>query len=252
MAARDRTITAKAASLMPPPEPGSFYRRNLHTYYDSKFSAAFRENRYEKPSEFFLTEMPWIFGLVVYTGYKDAFLYMVDHVTDYPYSISWARRSYRSKKYLPYMNRIGRILHHFADACCIDADLKDILTGNLPEDARAYLKHRNLWSTPYVAAALAYELDQDDPQLESIVTDIMNGDNGFTVVSRSFIEGIVMSHNKRMHELLCKLLLAAKLQEGLRQAICEEADWGTKEDFHALPRSVMQAIRSSLRRLQLA
>ena len=234
MAARERAIREKAESLQTPFGDGDYAPRNLHRLFDIKFSEAFAQKKYEKPSDFFLAEMPWIFGLVVFERYKEQFLYMVDHIRDYPYSVGWSRRSFRSRDYLSYQGRIMGILQHFSSGSTVDAGIKDILSGNIPEDARCFLKHRNTYYTPFVPAMLAYELDQDDPELEAAVTEIVNGDNGFIRVSRSLIEGIVMSHNPRMHELLCKLLLAARLQEGLRQAICETADFGTKAAFLAV------------------
>ncbi len=43
-----------------------------------------------------------------------------------------------------------------------------------------------------------------------------------------------MSSNTRLHEAVGKLLVAAKLQEGLRQAICENMDYGTAGAFMTL------------------
>ena len=94
-----------------------------------------------------------------------------------------------------------------------------------------------------VRKALAEKLNianvMDIPKLEKIVTDIINGENSFSTVSHTLIRGIVLSNNERMHEQLCKLLLAARLQEGLRQAICEDADMGTREAFLAILKTIM-------------
>ena len=218
----------------------SYIRNHLIRCYRSKFSEAFRQNRYEKPSEFFLKEMPWIFGLVVYDRYKEAFLSMVDRVRDYPYSGSSSRRSFRSDHYLHYIDRIEHLLFRFSDTFCIDADVADILTGNLPEEVRCYIKHKRIWNDPYVPEMLAYGLDREDPALEDAVTQVINGENGSTQVSWSLVEGIVMSRNSRMHHLLCKLLLAARLQEGLRQVICERADSGTMEAFQAILTTILE------------
>lgn len=239
MEARARKIDAYALSLIQS-QQGVYQSRALSACFTEKFTAAFAEKRYEKPSEFFLSEMRWIFSFVIYDRFKEAFLQAVDQISDYPYSYGWGRRSFRSANYLHYTDRICRILLHFRSASCIDEDICDILSGNLPEDARCYLKTRGGWETKFVPEILAYELDQDNLRLEAIVTDIVNGDSEFWVLSRDLIKGIVMSHNPRMHQLLCKLLLAAKLQEGLRQAICEEADWGTKEAFLAILSTILE------------
>ena len=88
---------------------------------------------------------------------------MVDGVRDFPYSESYFRRSFRSNSYMHYMGRIGHILYRMADVCSIDADVKDILSGNLPEEAMCYSKPKATWNTPYVSEMLAYALDQNDP-----------------------------------------------------------------------------------------
>ena len=214
--------------------------RGFPNLLGSLYIPAFSKGKYKKPSEFFLAEMPWIFGLIVYDRFKDAFLHTVDQIRDYPYSVGWGRRTFRSNNYLNYCERISTIVYHFREPHCIDADICDVLTGNLPEDAYSYLVTRNTRTSGFAPEVLAYELDRNNPRLESIVTDIINGDSSFSTVSRNLICGIVMSHNSRMHELLRKLLAAAKLQEGLRQAICEEADMGTTEAFHTILSTILE------------
>lgn len=43
-----------------------------------------------------------------------------------------------------------------------------------------------------------------------------------------------MSENTELYEAVGKLLLAARLQEGLRQSICENMDYGTAQAFMTL------------------
>ena len=217
-----------------------YERKNLHSLSRKLFGAAFSKGKYEKPSEFFRKEMSWVFGVIVHDRFRDAFLHAVDQVRDYPYSTSWYRRSYRSEKYSFYDERICRILTSFQDPHCLDEDLCDILSGNLPADARAYLMTRQYNRHGFVPEILAYELDQDNPKLEQIVTDIINGESEFSTISHELIQAMVMSHNPRMHQLLCRLLLAARLQEGLRQSICEMADYGTMEAFQAILSTILE------------
>lgn len=234
MAVREQAIKDEVARQLASVKTGPYEMRNLPTLLNKLYIPAFTASKYPKPSAFFHAEMPWIYEYIIYKRFHDAFDHAVDRVREYPYSVGWGRRSYRSDNYLSYAGRIGSIVTHFRDAHCLDADICDVLTGNLPENAYCYLKSRNTRTAGFAPELLAHELDRDNPKLEAIVTDIVNGDSEFSVVSRDLIKGIVMSHNPRMHQLLCKLLLAAKLQEGLRQAICEEADWGTIEAFHAI------------------
>ncbi len=208
--------------------------RTLSNIFRSLFVPAFASGKYTKPSDFFAKEMPWIFGTIVPDKFRDAFLYIVDNIRDYPCSVSFMSRSYRSKQYLSYAHRLEIVLTNFRIHGHLDADICDILTGNLPEETIFYFRNKTIQTDGFIPEVLAYALDQENPRLEHIITDIIHGENGFTAVSHGLISGIVMSHNKRMHSELCKLLLAARLQEGLRQAICESADCGTKEAFFAI------------------
>ena len=63
--------------------------RGFPNLLGSLYIPAISQGKYKKPSEFFLAEMPWIFGLIVYDRFKDAFLHTVDQIRDYPYSVGW-------------------------------------------------------------------------------------------------------------------------------------------------------------------
>ena len=144
MAARERTIRETAESYQVPPEPGDYAARNLHRLFEMRFRESFAEKKYDKPSEFFLAEMPWIFGLVVYERYKEPFLCMVDRIRDYPYSVGWSRRSFRSGDYLSYQGRIWSILQHFSGESVINADVKDILAGDFGSANRCAIVSLNI------------------------------------------------------------------------------------------------------------
>lgn len=211
--------------------------------YDAFFRGmitALASGKYQKPSEFCKNEKPWLFEHVVYPRFRTAFLTMADQVLDYSYAVSIVRRSCRSKNYASYIGKLTSMTLSFWQRGNIDADICDILTGNLPEEVLCYLRHHEWRPSGFAAEVLAYELDQNNPRLEAIVTDIINGEDSFATVSHDLIQGIVMSHNSRMHQLLCRLLLAARLQEGLRQSICENADQGTKEAFLAIVSTIAE------------
>lgn len=234
MADRSQKAQKQIYQLLEPFSLAPYEPKNISTLFGRLYVPAFSQGKYQKPSEFVEKEMPWIYEYLIYDRFRDAFHNAVDRVREYPYSVGWGRRSFRACNYLHYSERIAAIVADFQDVHCLDADICDVLTGNLPEDALCYLKTRNTRTAGFCPEVLAYELDRDNPRLEEIVTDIVNGDSGFSVVSHELIQGIVMSRNPRMHQLLCRLLVAARLQEGLRQVICENADWGTREAFHAI------------------
>ncbi len=76
---------------------------------------------------------------------------------------------------------------------------------------------------------LALELRRQNPRVTSLVREAMLGDNSAILLSHTMIRAVVISGNRELLELLQKLLLAARLQEGLRQQILEQADAGSVE-----------------------
>jgi len=203
------------------------------------FARAFAKNKYTKPSVFVRKEHSWILTDCIFPRFHEAFFDAIDRMQEYPTDVSWHRRGFRSRQWAAYGPRCYDVFSNFWRSGFIDADICDILTGNLPEDVLCYLQTTGAHFAPFVPQVLAFELDKGNPKLEQIVTDIINGENSFATVSYPLIQGIVLSNNERMHEQLCKLLLAARLQEGLRQAICENADMGSRKAFMAILKTIM-------------
>ena len=108
METRDQKISAMINQKLECLPTKSNEMRGFPYLFNELFIPAFSSGRYKKPSEFFLGEMPWIFGLIVYDRFKDAFLHTVDQIRDYSYSVGWGRRSFRSNSYLSYNDRIFR------------------------------------------------------------------------------------------------------------------------------------------------
>jgi len=230
---RENALKAKIKAILP---KESLLRQNMAAVFAELVTPELETGK--KPSEIIGQKLPWLFDLAIYPRFREAFLQMADRVREFPYAIGWGRRSFRSESYVPYDGRLRQMLLDFQDVHCLDADICDVLTGNLPEDMLAYLSTRNSRPGGFPPEVLAYALDRGNPRLEAIVTDIVNGQETFSKVSWALIRGIVLSRNPRMHQLLCRLLLAAKLQEGLRQSICECADWGTIEAFTAIVKTI--------------
>jgi len=146
------------------------------------------------------------------------------------------RQSFRNKGvYSDYYIRLSEIIEYYRTVTNMmnyDAGKKyslvDILTLNVSEDLGIYLK-RYEWERKKIMYYLAALLDEEDPAVEDVIEGIFYRDEGMMDVS--YIRAMVMSHNEKMYEILGKTLLAAKLSEGLRQAICENMDFGTEKAF---------------------
>ena len=77
---------------------------------------------------------------------------------------------------------------------------------------------------------IAYNIDTGNAATIEYVSDVLNGGmpDG---TSYEILRGVFMAKNHDLHVLAGKLLMAAQLQEGLRQAICETCDSGCVEAF---------------------
>lgn len=200
-----------------------------HSALHKTLMAGFQSGRYDRPSDFIEDKLQWLFDGYIAKRYKDALYYAVDHSRLWAYSTSYYRRSFRSRKY--YIDRILEIIYEFHRRLQIDKDVADILTLKLDEDERAFFERSNDWRPGGMSEyVIAYELDVNNEKVIKAVEDIVNGD-GELPLQRYIIRGIVKSNNTKMHELLGKLLLAARLQEGLRQSICENMDIGSTAAF---------------------
>lgn len=191
-----------------------------------------------KLSEWILTHMKPAFGVMLHERDREAILYWADHIREIPYTISYYRRPFRSSDPAAYADTVISMLRSFAMEWMPDLDPAKVLTRDIPEDADAYLDEM-VWRTPgYNDWQIAYALDHGDTNLTEAVTRILTEDNGMGRITIQLVRGVMKSHRADLHELMGKLLLAAKLQEGLRQAICENCDCGTPEAFRVILRVI--------------
>ncbi|MGM9681019.1 MAG: DUF5724 domain-containing protein [Eubacteriales bacterium] len=183
------------------------------------------------PSEYIRSKMNWMFGTVIAKRDRDAILYFADRMKEYPYSDTWFRRSFRAKDRCAYGMKTVWMIRRFSLDLLTDAPLDQILNRELPEDQQAYLDEYKRQGPAYCEWQVAYALDQHNTGAEEAIRRILTEENGSGMLSIALIRGIFISQRSDFHELLGRLLLAARLQEGLRQSICENADCGCANGF---------------------
>ncbi|MBQ4113416.1 MAG: hypothetical protein IJD38_11520, partial [Clostridia bacterium] len=187
-----------------------------------------------KLSEWILTHMKPAFGAMLHERDREAILYWADHIREIPYTVSYYRRPFRSSDPVAYADMVIGMLRSFAMEWMPDLDPAKVLTRDIPEEVDAYLDEA-VWRTPgYNDWQIAYALDHGNTAVSDAVTRILTEENGMGRITIPLIRGVIKSHRADLHDLMGKLLLAAKLQEGLRQAICENCDCGTPEAFRAI------------------
>lgn len=124
------------------------------------------------------------------------------------------RHSYHSKVFGYYASSVIELLCSLVNASAIAQSVEELLYCN--NDAAPGYNYR-----------LAHQIRKGNAKVIALVRDAIMGDNSQVLLSRAVIEAVVISGNEELLEDLLKLLLAAKLQEGIRQQILESADVGS-------------------------
>lgn len=138
-------------------------------------------------------------------------------VMECPYSHSIYRPSYRSRRAGEYADTFFVIMVNALHFICFDIPLEQALNAQHVKNSQPFgLDNR-----------IAFELRHGNEKIFTLIEEAILGDNSTVQMSHFIISGIVKSGNERALELLGKLLLAAKGQEGLRQAVLETCDSGT-------------------------
>ncbi|MBP5355030.1 MAG: DUF4132 domain-containing protein [Lachnospiraceae bacterium] len=182
--------------------------------------------KYEKPSEYMKAELSGLFGTRIPEALVPSLLYEIDNAREYPFTEGWYRRTFRSDRYDIYVSKICTIVKSYTKSEC-DAPYPAYLTGKV---SPAQMDCFYVYDKTHNEFDIAYNIDMGDEATIRYITDVINGGMP-DEITYSMLRAVFMANNHELHELAGKLLLAAKLQEGLRQAICETCDMGRYDAF---------------------
>ncbi len=167
---------------------------------------------------------------------RDDFYYMIRKMNRFQYSKGYYRRSVRTALY---DDQIGNVIRYIRACFIFDfwgGNMEDFLRDRMSEE-KISMKYNsesvwyNVISTQDMDALIMARIDAGDEGVISAIRDAILSENNTVTVTRNVIRAILMSDNDELHELLGKFLLAARLSEGIRQVICENADCGTVKGF---------------------
>ena len=193
---------------------GSYLRATLKQVLlskkDVKFNDIFSKNIYP--------------AMELLTGKKSfkIFLEIAKNVIKYPFSIGYDRRMVRSSSYYNHINFLFDLFGDLVDLNFLNLDIVTVVKGEYDNDG-IYGLHN-----PYL---IAYEIDNGNKELIDLIKGALGSQKSKIDLNYSIMQAIFISNNKELLELTGKLLLAAKLQEGVRQEICENMDRGLQENF---------------------
>ncbi len=192
----------------------------------------------KKPSEWFLQRgKKGLLDVFVPKQFQESYLYIIDKLNQFPFSTGWNRRTVRTASYAPQAWRVCSLLMAYERLFFCGERLEDFIYRRLDEEKLDYIRHE--WNfTNDFSLIYAAEIDRGNQDVIGAFEDLILSETNTAYLDREMILGIFRSDNKRLHELVCRLLVAARLQEGLRQAVCETADEGTKDAFLAVLRVI--------------
>nr|HML47600.1 hypothetical protein [Clostridia bacterium] len=161
----------------------------------------------------------------------EAFQRVWERCSLYPYTGGTLRRPFRSaKSAMRYLGTNVYLLEKMVNADAFGAI-------DVAAELRKTQPYRPLY--PVLPALMAAEIDEGNAELLGLCKSILYGDIETEWVLRTMIRGLLMSRSAEAHRMVADLLLAAKLQEGLRQAIAETMDEGSREGFLAMLRVIL-------------
>ena len=183
--------------------------------------------KYKTLSELYRKQFPNLVDVCVRKAWQEDFYYALDQMNSYQMTAGWFRRSLRSESYAPFVEQSIQLLRAFARLDFYDAELADVMTGNLTPELYDHARNEYFACSDILAA----QIDRHDARTLQAVRDILFGESNTLMLSREMILGIVKSKCDELYEALGKFLLAARLQEGARQAVCETMDAGRPQAF---------------------
>ena len=207
----------------------------------SQIIGQFRVQKEKKPSQWFTQQrtVPGshshreLLNAFVPKKYQDSYLYIIDKLNQFPFSRGWQRRTVRTHAYWAQIGQAFDLLEVYENLFYCGDHLEDLIYRRLDAEKMDYIE--NEWRfTRGFSLIYAAEIDRGNQAVIDALKDLILSENNTAYLDREMILGILRSDNRELQRLVCDLLLAARLQEGLRQAICEAMDEGTREAFLAL------------------
>ncbi|WP_338981086.1 DUF4132 domain-containing protein [Fusobacterium nucleatum] len=187
----------------------SALKQELSSKKDVKFNDIFPESLYPA------------LKLLMGEKFFKIFIEISKNITKYPFSSGYNRRMVRSKSYFNYIELLFNLLRNFVDLYFLNIDVITIIK-------RGYEKGVYGIDNPYY---IAYEIDNGNQEVIDLIKGALGSQKSEIDLTYNNMKAIFISNNKELVELTGKLLLAAKLQEGVRQQICENMDSGLQENF---------------------
>ena len=163
------------------------------------------------------------FDLMMGEALRKDLVAIAHNLADYPYTNRYTRRLVRSHDYHQHVGRIWTLVERL---------IRQRFSGlTVPQLLRGAYDVEKYGSSFLVPEQVAVWIDRGDEEVLSTIREMLLSENNTKILTYDVFRAIFKARNTELVELVGKLLLAGKLQEGLRQAICETMDCGRQEHF---------------------
>ena len=163
------------------------------------------------------------FDLMMGEALRKDLVAIAHNLADYPYTNRYTRRLVRSHDYHQHVGRIWTLVERL---------IRQRFSGlTVPQILRGAYDVEKYGSSFLAPEQVAVWIDRGDEEVLSTIRDMLLSENNTKILTYDVFRAIFKARNTELVELVGKLLLAGKLQEGLRQAICETMDCGRQEHF---------------------
>ena len=200
---------------------------------NSKYYVEIKRQKIGSLSDFVRREYGRVAELLVPDEFIGDFYRACDNMVRYQYSRTYMRRSYRSRDVFPHAQKVFELMNYYYIVGVLGlkiGGLKPIVCDEWDDNIKRSI-YRSLRMTDNF---IAERINSGDEEVITLLRDMITSENNTNVLSYYTIRSVICSDNEELHKLMCGLLVAARLQEGLRQAICESADCGTAEAFRMI------------------
>ena len=163
------------------------------------------------------------FDLMMGEALRKDLVAIAHNLADYPYTNRYTRRLVRSRDYHQHVGRIWTLVERL---------IRQRFSGlTVPQLLRGAYDVEKYGSSFLAPEQVAVWIDRGDEEVLSTIREMLLSENNTKILTYDVFRAIFKARNTELVELVGKLLLAGKLQEGLRQAICETMDCGRQEHF---------------------
>ena len=163
------------------------------------------------------------FDLMMGEALRKDLVAIAHNLADYPYTNRYTRRLVRSRDYHQHVGRIWTLVERL---------IRQRFSGlTVPQILRGAYDVEKYGSSFLAPEQVAVWIDRGDEEVLSTIREMLLSENNTKLLTYDVFRAIFKARNTELVELVGKLLLAGKLQEGLRQAICETMDCGRQEHF---------------------